>query len=143
MNTSSLEFEELLRRIVREEVRAALTDMIPADAGPFLTYKKAAEQLNAWWRHPWDTRKRLTVRDVRANVELGFLRAVRFGSRPPRIALTELRWLDDWHRHTRDEKDREYREQQQAERDMRASRWKAQELRTAASARTSCNGWRC
>jgi len=37
------DFAQLLRRIVREEVRSALADMIPVDAGPLLTYKQAAE----------------------------------------------------------------------------------------------------
>jgi hypothetical protein len=134
MDISNPEIEELLRRVVRDDVRAAIADIIPADVGEFLTYKQAAEELNAWWRPPWDTRKRLTARDIREYVEMGGLHAVRFASGSPRIALTELRWLDEWHRHTCDEKDREYREQQKAEREyMQVLRRKERESRKATA----------
>jgi len=65
---------------------------------------------------------------------MGSLRAVQIGG-APRVALAELRWLDDWHRHTRDEKDREYHQQQEAEREyMKAARAKARAARRAEKA---------
>jgi hypothetical protein len=105
--------EDELRRIVREEVRAALTDMLSTST-LLLTYKQAAQWTNQ--RRPFgDARKPVTARDVRQWVEFGFVPAVRVGAQEPRIAASELEWNHRWLRHTRDENDRDWAASRQAD----------------------------
>jgi hypothetical protein len=112
--------EDVLRRIVREETRAALTAMLPVNV-LLLTYKQAAKWTNES-RPPGDAREPLTVRDVRQWVELGFVPAVRFGSQEPRVPASDLEWNRSWLRHTREERDRDWTDQQQAERERAHAR---------------------
>jgi hypothetical protein len=113
--------EETLRRIVREEVRAALADMLPAEAGPMLTYKQALEKFRSKQRQRWSPEpvpKDLTYmpRDIVQMVERGRLRAVRVGNGPPRIALSEIERYTDHMRHTAPDREEELRAHEEKER---------------------------
>lgn len=118
-----------VRRIVREEVRAALRDMIPM---PFklLNYKQAAKWINNR-RSSFDTRKPLTARDTREWVDHGHLRAFTFGTADPLVAASDLEWSYTWATHTRDERDREWEAYKNAEKAA------AEELRKARRAARS------
>lgn len=107
------ELEAVLRRIIRQEVRRALEDLLPVEVWLY-TYREAADQINM----TKPSEHKLKPGDIRGWVDAGAIRAWRYRGKE-RVSWADVEWHFEWLRHTWEEreKDRLAREWQEGERE--------------------------